>query len=37
VNGTWYDVTSSEMDISEFSMEELAAHVENLTAELRAL
>jgi len=32
-----YDVSSSEVDISEFSMEELAAHVENLTAELRAL
>jgi len=35
--GTWFDVSSSEVDISEFSMDELAAHVENLTAELRAL
>jgi len=30
-------VSSSEVDISGFSMDELAAHVENLTAELRAL
>jgi len=37
VDGTWCDVSSSEVDISEFSMDELAAHVENLTAELRAL
>jgi len=35
--GTWCDVSASEVDISEFSMDELAAHVENLTAELRAL
>ena len=34
---SWYDVSASEVDISEFSMDELAAHVENLTAELRAL
>jgi len=35
--GGFFDVSSSEVDISEFSMDELAAHVENLTAELRAL
>jgi len=37
VRGGFFDVSSSEVDISEFSMDELAAHVENLTAELRAL
>jgi len=36
-SGGFFDVSSSEVDISEFSMDELAAHVENLTAELRAL
>jgi len=35
--GSWCDVSASEVDISEFSMDELSAHVENLTAELRAL
>jgi len=37
VTGAWCNVSASEVDISEFSMDELAAHVENLTAELRAL
>jgi len=35
--GGFFDVSSSEVDFLEFSIDELAAHVENLTAELRAL
>ena len=33
--GGFFDVSSSEVDISDFSMDELAEQVENLKEELR--